>query len=383
MFCKSKFSTMWFSVMIVLMLFLIGCAQPTPTPTPKPTPTPTPRPLATATPTPKPTPTPIKGEGQVVVYGMGIWEQLTRDLWIPKFEKDTGCKVTYFGGISSAILARIKAEAGKPTVDATDLNVTGSLEAKMMGLLQKNNREILTNLKSVLPKLLEPDDVGIPWVIQIGAVMGVRHDKLKANNLPMPQSWLDVANPVYKGKVGLATIQTTTMQEWVLHVATALGGSQNDYGRAFDWMDTKLKPNVLAVAGLAEWQKLLEEGSIWVGVGTSARVAQLYASGAPVTMVIPKEGTGADYMGWQATKNAANPICAQLWMNHMISRDVQDAVAEKIIMGPVRSDASVSDKVKPVVWTPSDYEKKVDVNRDALVKNLPDIIDRWNRVWGK
>ncbi|MBI2847147.1 MAG: extracellular solute-binding protein [Chloroflexi bacterium] len=390
MFYKSRFSARWFSIgmAFALLILLAACAQPTPTPTPKPTPTPTatPRPLATPTPTPKPTPTPIKGEGQVVMFGMGVWEKAMVGQFIPKFEKETGCKVTLFTALSSQMLARLKAEAGKPTIDVAHLHVGEFIPAKAQSLLDKNNRQILTNLKDVDRRLLDPDDIGTPFVISPGAVLGVRHDKLKEKNLPMPESWLDMANPAYKGKVGIVDIGVSPAPAFVALVARSLGGNEvNDYARAFDWMETKLKSNILAISAPAEWQKLITEGSMWVGMAHWARATTtLQASpDTPLTLVWPKEGTNIDLMGYQAVKGATNPICTQLWMNFTMAKDVQEAVPESLVMGPARGDVTIPEKMKALVISTKDMNRGVDLNLEAIAKNMPDWTERWNKIFAK
>ncbi|MBI2847148.1 MAG: extracellular solute-binding protein [Chloroflexi bacterium] len=376
MFDKSGLLVKWFVITIVIVLLLAGCARPTPTPTP--TPTATPRPVAT------PTPIPPKGEGQVVVFGQGVWEKPFRDAFIAQFEKEFGCKVTYFPGISSAMVARMKAEAGMPTVDVVNMNSAPHLEAKLAGLLDKNNRSILTNLKAIHPKTLDPDDIGAPFVIAGGPVIAVRNDKLQEKNLPIPSSWLDLANPAYKDKVGFNDISVAQIQSFVAHVSRALGGNEvNDYARAFEWIETKLKPNMYFVGAPAEWQKLLEEGSIWIGVGAWGRAAQSADRGAPLTLVWAKEGTDVDPISFAAVKGGPNPICAQLWMNFTISKEVQESIPTAALYGPTRTDVAIPDKVKALVIKPSDMDRAVALNRDAIVKNKADWVDRWNRIFAK
>lgn len=153
--------------------------------------------------------------------------------------------------------------------------------------------------------------------------------------------------------------------------------------RAFDWVESKLAPNVMAVVAVAEWQKLLEEGSIWVGVGTWGRAAESAYRGIPVTLVWAKEGNNIDLNNLVVVKGASNPVCAQLWMNYALSKEVQDAIPEGLLRGPVRSDVAISEKVKDLVIKPADIDRAVELNRDALAKNLPDWVDRWTRIFGK
>lgn len=319
----------------------------------------------------------------MVVFGQGVFEKPLLQ-FVPKFEKETGCKVTYFSGVSSNMLARMKAEASKPTVDVVNLSASGRIEGKMLGLLDKNNKDILANLKFAHPKTLDPDDIGAPFVILAGPTIAVRQDKLKEKNLPMPQSWLDVANPAYKDKVALSDISVTQMKSFIGLVARSLGGNEvNDYVRAFDWMETKLKPNIFAVVSVPEWQKLLEEGSVWIGVGGWTRAAQAAAQGAPLTLVWPKEGVDVDINGFQAMKGAPNPICAQFWMNYALNKEVLQVITEATLFGPARADVSIPEKLKGLVLTAADMERAVALNQEAIAKNSADFVERWTRAFAK
>ncbi|MBI2846441.1 MAG: extracellular solute-binding protein [Chloroflexi bacterium] len=357
------------TLVLTAVLIVAACAKPTPTPTPRPTPTATPRPTATpqptptatlrpgetptatppptVTPTPRPTatPLPVKGEGRLVLFGQGGWENIYREAYFPPFEAQTGCKVLFFPGVSMDMLARITAERTAPSLDVVQMDLGPHTQAKVAGLLEKNNPNIVVELKNVYPQLLDKDNVGAPWGLW-GAGITVRSDILAREGIKI-ESWLDLGfdrNPKLKGKIGMREMRTTLGPAYLAMYARSLkkepleGETGPNVNAVFDWIDQQLKPQIF-MFGVTN--QVLTEGTAWVALDSTFRAAILKAQGVPVDPLWPKEGLPADTNHFEAVKGALHPTCAQLWLNYELGYDAQKLGAEKAYVGPVRPDVKL------------------------------------------
>ncbi|MBI2846836.1 MAG: extracellular solute-binding protein [Chloroflexi bacterium] len=382
MFQRGKLLWVCFGI-IVFALLLTACApKPTPTPTPKPTPTATPRPLATPTPTPQPTPTPIKGEGKLVAFMVGTYLASYDDpRFLPTFERETGCKTTVFGGITPAMLARVQAEKSSPTIDFYNMEYSPATQAKTLGLLDKVNKDIVTNLKAIPAKYVDPDGILMPQRLSANGLI-INKAELEKKGLPKPTSWLDIGNPIYKGKVAISGIETATTWDMITLVARALGGSEKNPDVAFKFLEEKVKPNILGVVALADIEKMLGEGSILITYSALIRAARPALQGLPVEMIFPKDGFTMIIQSMEIVKGAANPVCANLFLNFILDKRVQEIVPELFLSIPVRPDATIPEKYKGIIPDPKFIaEQGGEVDFSVIDRSV--WIDRWNRIFAK
>ncbi|MBI2846835.1 MAG: extracellular solute-binding protein [Chloroflexi bacterium] len=368
MFSRGMFSAKWFGIIgivVVLSILLIGCA-----------------PKATPTPTPRPTPTPIKGEGKLVAFLQGAYEKGYQDSrWMPRFEQETGCKVTIFGGISSAMLSRVQAEKGNPSVDIVNMDYGPFTQAKDLGLVDKINRDLIPNLKYLSAKLQEPDDMAVYYRILV-TVLAINSGELEKRGIAKPTSWLDLGNPAYKGKVVLTDMTVGQTPEMIALAARGLGGSESNPDAAFKWLEEQVKPNIMAVVTLADFEKLLGEGSAWLGFGTQLRPMRLAVQGMPVEIVYPKEGFTVTPHTLEIVKGAANPVCANLFFNFMLDKRVQEELVPEFYMAlPVRTDVTVPEKYKGLGPDPKLFDQAVEIDWSKIDRAA--WTDKWNRIFAK
>ncbi|MBI2846886.1 MAG: extracellular solute-binding protein [Chloroflexi bacterium] len=316
-----------------------------------------------------------------MAFLQGAWEPGYRDpIYVPQFEKETGCRTIIFGGVSSPMLARIQAEKGSPTVDITNMDYGPFTQAKSLGLLSKINKDLIPNLKSVPSMFHEPDDMAAFYQVLSNGI-AINRGELEKRNLRIPDSWVDFGDPIYKGHVVWVGIESAPVMEAVALIARSLGGSESNPDVAFKFLEEKLKPNLLALVSFAEYEKLLGEGSAWLGVGSMSRPRRLMLQGLPVEMIHPKDGFTLEPHTLEIVKDAAHPICANLFLNHALSKQVQDRTPEFTLGGPVRPDAEVPAKLKPIAIDLKLAEKATKVDWTKIDRAA--WTDRWNRIFAK
>ncbi|MBI2846271.1 MAG: extracellular solute-binding protein [Chloroflexi bacterium] len=358
-----------------LVLILVACApKPTPTPTPKPTPTATPVPLAT------PTPTPVKGEGSMVFYGMGSREKYWREVIIAPFEAKTGCKVTFTGGISSEIMAKLMAQKDNPQYDVTNLDSGPAKQAGSLGLLQKFDPNIVTEAKNLYPPpISDPDGWYMPTKIAAAGIV-INTEAMKKYGFPKPTSWLDIGNPAYKGRIAMRGIDVQQMLETVAILSRLLGSNESNVVPAFDFLESKVKPNILAIVGGGEWEKLMVEGSAWLGVGAGGRGGMLVMENKEkLELIYPKEGVAAYTGTLEVVKGARSPICAQLFMNNYATLAVQNNLWSYEGGSPARPDATMPEEgQKAFLYGKEQVMSALRLDDVVMQKDKKNWYDMWN-----
>src|SRR4051812_35373551 len=101
------------------------------------------------------------GESEVVVltYG-GSLEEFMRKEIAPSFEKQTGIKVRLIGGQALSNYAKVIATKNNPEADVYWSNDLTHIAGKNLGLYEKLDPKVVTNLKDVIPSLLDADNIG-------------------------------------------------------------------------------------------------------------------------------------------------------------------------------------------------------------------------------
>lgn len=130
------------------------------------------------------------------------------------------------------------------------------------------------------------------WVAPTGYVgaLCVNTELLKSKNLPMPTSWADLANPVYKGEVVMPS--PASSGTGYLQVAAILQGMGAEKGWTFlKSLDANIAQYTTSGSKPC---KMARAGEFAIGASLSFVAMKSVEEGFPVKMVIP-----ADYAGYE------------------------------------------------------------------------------------
>jgi putative spermidine/putrescine transport system substrate-binding protein len=281
------------------------------------------------------------GEGKVnLVAWAGYVEDGSTDPkvdWVTSFEKETGCQVNVKVAATSDEMVQLM-KSGQ--YDAVSASGDASLRLVAGGDVAPVNTDLVPNYKDVFDALKMK-----PWNSVNGKAYGIPHGR--GANLLMwrtdvvktaPDSWgvvFDTASP-YKGKV--------TAYDSPIYIADAalyLKATKPDLGitNPYELDDKQFQASVDLLkqqAGIvgeywsdyAKAVQAFKSGSTVVGTTWQIIANLAQADKAPVKAILPKEGSTGWSDTWMVSSKAANPNCAYMWMNHIISPKVNAQVAE-------------------------------------------------------
>jgi iron(III) transport system substrate-binding protein len=187
------------------------------------------------------------------------------------------------------VTAKLLAEKNNPQADVIwGLAATSLLLMKGEGMLEAYSPAGLDKLD---PKFRDKDTPPY-WTGMDAWVASVCYNTVEAKkyNLPVPTSWMDLTLPVYKGHVAMPNPNSSGTG--FLDVSSWLQIFQEGGGWAF--MDS-LHENISHYTHSGSKPcKQAAAGEIPIGVSFAFRGAKSKAAGAPLEIIIPKEGIGWD-----------------------------------------------------------------------------------------
>ncbi|MGH8626741.1 MAG: ABC transporter substrate-binding protein [Gammaproteobacteria bacterium] len=247
------------------------------------------------------------------------------------------------------ILTKLKA-GGTKQFDLVSPNAAQAPELVAADLLQEvdysqipRTEQYLPNMASLGPETFAVD--GTTYVAPyIWGINGLIYNK--ASVAETPESWEDLLRPEYKGKLVLFDTAADNVATW----SRVLGFDYTRLTRAqldelTDFLIDLKKSHVKTFAGsYDDVADQLTRGDLWaVATATWIAVPQLAkvkgAGAKDVTWTLPKEGGVTWIDGWVIPKDAPNPATAHAFVNYMLGKKQQAALAEKFTSGTVVKDA--------------------------------------------
>ncbi len=218
----------------------------------------------------------------------------------------------------------------------------------------------------------DPDGL---WIGESPLPMVIFYNKelLAKDGLEAPESWEDLVDPKWKGKIayclpsksGSAYTQLCTM-------LLGHGGKEDGWEfveKLYDNLDGKI------VDSSGKCHKMVKDGEFHVGI-TIEKSAVKYAGDDTVGFCYPKDGTSAVPDGVALVKGAPNEANAKLFIDFVTSKECQEVQSRDWGRRPVRSDLEVEGLPAladiPLVdydfdWAANDKETIIEKFNDIMV----------------
>ncbi len=232
---------------------------------------------------------------------------------------------------SGQTLSALIAEKGKPVADVAYFGGNFGDTAKAAGVLAPYKP---AGWDKIPADLKDPDGY---WFTIHSGTLGLFINKTALKGKPVPASWADLLKPEYKGMVGyLDPTSAAVGQLGVMAVNLALGGTYENLDPAIKFFKALQKNEPIVPKQTSYARVISGEIPILFDYDFNAYRGQ-YKDGAPVTFVIPKEGTVVFpyIMGFVA--NGPNPANGKKVLDFVLS-DESQAMWGNAFLRPVFAD---------------------------------------------
>ena len=320
-------------------------------------------------------------ETKTIYIGMngGTMEKAYTQYVFPAFEKANNVKVVVVPGTSSDILAKAQANKDKPQMHVMFLDDGIMVRAIGMGLCQKQRPSHA--LGEIYPAARFKDDMAS--CVSLGMTGLAYNTKMfKEKGWAPPTSWMDLADPKFKGKVVFQSVSSSSFGlHGFLMFNRIQGGTDKNVEPGFKAWPTTIGPNVLEyIPGSAKISEMVQTGEAAIFPLTPTSVEALKAKGIPVEYAQPKEGSVVLMVGQCVIANNSEPELAQKLTEFLLSQQAQANVLQFGAQIPTNPKApAVGDGVKQVADITKWMKNAVTLDWDSVNANRP----AWNARWNK
>jgi iron(III) transport system substrate-binding protein len=270
------------------------------------------------------------------------------------------------------ISARFMAEKDNMQADVIwGVGATNMLQSKNAGLLEPYAPKGLDRIQPLFrDKANPPSWVGLDIYM---SAFCFNTDTAKKHNLPKPASWADLTKPVYKGHVVMPNPASSgTGYLSVVSILQRVGEAEG-----WKYLDALDKNIAEYTKSGSKPCKDSAAGERAIGVSFEYVAHEMKKKGAPVEMVLPKEGSGYEIEANGLTrKGAKNPVARQF---------LDWAITDESMKIASQFFAAVGVAGMPVPeGLPKDISKVVFPNDfDWSAKNRDRILAEWQKRYAK
>jgi len=219
--------------------------------------------------------------------------------WVPVAEKAIGMKIEWSRLSSNELWSRIQAEAPNFHADM----IWGFLNSDaQVGTMKGYFMPYMSPAWADIPdKFKDPDGnwYGYNYWFSLAVV---NKDLLKAKKLPMPKSWVDLTDPVYKGEIVMPNPGTSGTAFIFVSAIMQIFGEE----KGWDIMEKLDKNAGQYTSSGSKPAQLVAQGEYAIGLSWDQAVYGRIDKGFPIEALIPKEGTAFDLEALAILKNAKN-----------------------------------------------------------------------------
>jgi iron(III) transport system substrate-binding protein len=259
---------------------------------------------------------------------------------------------------SGPITARIIAEMNNPRADV----IWGLYESYQQALKEKGAIEPYKpkEVDKIDSRFVDPDQFYTGHFVTL-MTAGVNTDIMKEKGLPVPKTWEDLAKPIYRGMINIASpAQSGTG----MTIMTAL----HDMFDGWDYID-RLNENIFQYndsGGAAGRQAA--RGEIAIGLTYDVAVLSLKNEGFPVVEVFPPNTIYTAECG-ALIAGANNPELGRLWLDYLCTTDAMERVGT-LVSAVTRTDVVLGEEWKPEL-------SKLDLYTFKKTYDLDKFADEW------
>ncbi|HSV51347.1 MAG TPA: ABC transporter substrate-binding protein [Burkholderiaceae bacterium] len=295
------------------------------------------------------------------------------------FEKANNVKVVVVPGTSSDILAKAQANKDKPQMHVMFLDDGIMYRAIGMGLCEK--MQASPALNDLYPTARFRGDMAAG--VNVG-MTGLAYNKkmFAEKGWAAPTSWMDLADPKYKGKIVFQSLSSSTFGLHGFLIFNRIqGGNDKNVEPGFKAWATTIGPNVVEyIPSSAKIAEMVQTGEAAIFPLTPTAVGVLKDKGLPVEYVQPKEGSAVLTVGECVIARNSEPDLAHKLAQYLLSPEAQAQALQHGNQIPSNPKAKATGEGAAVVSKMNEYMKTATtVDWDVINENRP----AWNARWNK
>ena len=259
---------------------------------------------------------------------------------VEEFEKESGIKVEVVAAGTGELLKRVESEKANPLGDIfwggslSTMKPKANLFEPYKSANEDHIQEAFKNTEGSMTRFTD-----IPSVIMVNTDL-IGDIKV--------EGYEDLLNPALKGKIAMADpSKSSSAYEHLINMLYAMGNGNPDNG--WDYV-TKFCKNLdgKLLSGSSAVYKGVADGEYVVGCTFEEGGAKYVADGAPVKLVYMKEGTVFLPASATIIKGAKNMDNAKLFIDFILSEEVQNIWGSTLTNRPVMKDAATNDAMTPM-----------------------------------
>ncbi|HID03762.1 MAG TPA: ABC transporter substrate-binding protein [Desulfobacterales bacterium] len=317
---------------------------------------------------------PLANAGEITLYSSLEDDEIADILKVAK--KDLpGIKINVLRLSTGDLGARILAEKASPKHDIIwGWAATNMINPEIMAMIEPYNAK---GSDQIADKFKDP---GGKWFAATGymAAFCVNTDRLQKKGLPMPTSWEDLLNPVYKGE--LIMPNPNSSGTGYLQIASILQSLGEEKG--WEYLEA-LDPNMgQYIKSGSKPCKLTRSGEYSIGASFAFIAMKSIKEGYPLKMVIPSEGSGFELEASALMASSKNKEDAKKFLDWTLSPAAGELYAKfKAIISvpgvepaPEAKAAGLPDDVSTVLFDLDFVESAK--NRSRILKTWREKLER-------
>lgn len=315
-------------------------------------------------------------EGAELVVATWGWTAANVKELAADFEKQYGCTIVIdeTSGNSDR-LNKIMAQKDNPEIDVALMTKSFADIGNKEGLFEKIDTGVVKSLDNLYDFAKDADGYGPCYSL---VRYGIMYDTDAVTEAP--KSYADLFDDKYAGMVSLPDMTSTAGPYMLVAMAESLGGGDEGIEAAFQLM-TEKKDNIASwYTASSDVQQGFTTGEISLTVFMDMNMPTLTDAGVKMAWIDAEEGSFAAAASINVVKDCKNPELAQLFVEYMLSDEIQSKVAESLNEAPTSKNATMPEEMKSYLAYGEDAMDALKTfDEDYISEHKQEWVDRFQR----
>ncbi|MES2978054.1 MAG: putative 2-aminoethylphosphonate ABC transporter substrate-binding protein [Pseudomonadota bacterium] len=289
------------------------------------------------------------------------------------YKSNPNIEIKWVRDSTGVITAKLLAEKSNPQADA----VMG-VAASSLALLDKQGMlepYAPLNLDGIMSQYRDKKKVPAWFGMDVwGATVCFNTVEAQKKNLPKPETWKDLAKPIYKGQIVMPNPASSGTGYFDVTAWLTLFGDDNGKGGGWKYMDA-LHENIAQYTHSGSKPcNMAASGEFVMGISFEYRGNANKAKGAPIDLIFPKEGLGWDLEAFAIHKGTKKLDAAKKLADWASSKDAM------LLYGANFAITAQPGLAPPLANVPKDYEARlVKMDFTWAADNRERILAEWTK----